>query len=144
MTIASCQYEDELLDALGRGYVSPELTAHVESCAACRELHTVAGALLHDRSQAIIEAPVPSAGMMWWRMQIRQRHDAQDTARRSLFVGQAITLTVAMLLMVSLGADFVVGALEVITSIRLGTPLLLALATWIILTPVAGYVALKK
>lgn len=140
-----CHHEDELLDALARGFIDPDLRLHLQGCPSCSELRLVAGALLDDRVHAIAEAPVPSAGTMWWRMQVRQRQEAQATARRSLLVGQAVTLVVAMVLMVSLmGDDFALAVRHVIASIRLSTPLLLALATWILLAPIAGYMAIRQ
>jgi len=145
MTVDPCLHESELLDALGRGFIDSDLRAHLNLCASCSELELVAGSLLDERVQAMAEAPIPSAGTMWWRMQVRHRAEVQATARRSLLIGQAMTLGVALALMVSLlGADLASGVGHVITSIRLSTPLLLALVSWIVLAPIAGYVAIRQ
>lgn len=145
MSAERCQREDELLDALGRGYVGGELEAHATSCTSCSELRLVAGALLDDRAEAIANAAVPSAGTMWWRMQLRHRHDAQALARRSLFVGQAVTLVIAMAFVVALfGADIAFGVREAIAAVRISTPLLLALATSAFVLPIAGWVAIRQ
>lgn len=141
----NCAREQELLDALGRGFVGEELESHVASCASCSELRLVAGALLDDRVEAMIEAPIPSAGTMWWRMRVRQRQEAQATARRSLLIGQAATLVIALALVVSFfGADITFAVKNLITTIRLSTPLLLALATWVLVAPIVGWVALRQ
>jgi len=141
----SCHREEELLEALERGFVGAELEAHVASCRSCSELRVVAGALLDDRAQAIMEAPVPSAGTMLWRMRVRQRQEAEATARRSLLIGQAVTLTIAIALVMSFfGTDLVIAVRDAIATIRLSTPLLLALATWILGAPIAGWVALRQ
>lgn len=140
----NCHREDELLDALSRGFVNSELTAHVADCASCRELQLVAGALLDDRLDAMTEAHVPSAAAMWWRVEMRHRQEAAATARRSLLIGQAATLAIAALLVASLfGTDLVAGARQVIASIRVSTPLLVALATWLVLAPIGGWVAVR-
>ena len=140
-----CLRENELLEALERGYTGPELMSHVRECGPCGELHTVAGALLDDRIQAVGEAPVPAAGTMWWRIQVRHRHEVEATARRSLLLGQAATLAIAIALMVSLfGVEIAVGVREVISSIRLSTPLLIAIGTWLLLAPIAGWVAIRQ
>lgn len=145
MTIEPCRREEELLDALGRGFVGPELDAHVAECSACSELRTVAGALLEDRVRAMAEAPVPSAGTMWWRMRIRQRQEAETGARRSLLVGQAVTLAIAIALVVSFfGTDLVLAARDLAVTIQLSTPLLLALVILIVVAPIAGWVALRQ
>lgn len=139
-----CQREDELLDALGRGFLGRELEDHIVGCAPCAELHMVAGALLDDRSHSIVEAPIPTSGGMWWRMRLRQRHDAEGKARRSLLFGQAATLSVAIALMIFFfGADLMVTAREVVSTVRFSTPLLLAILTTILLAPIAGWVAIR-
>jgi hypothetical protein len=141
----TCPRENDLLDALGRAFIGAELEAHVVSCEPCSELRLVAGALLDDRAQAIVEAPVPSAGTMWWRMRVRQRHEAQATARRTLLIGQAATLVIALVLVASFfGADVASAVKNVIATIRVSTPLLLALATCVLSAPIAGWVALRQ
>ncbi|MBW3670247.1 MAG: hypothetical protein KY432_01095 [Acidobacteria bacterium] len=145
MNIGSCHRESELVDSLGRGFVGSELEAHVENCSSCSELRLVAGALLDEHAAAMSEAHLPSSGTMWWRMQIRQRHDAQSKARQTLLAGQAVTFIVAIALIVALlGPDIVVGVREMITTIRLSTPLLIAVATWVLLAPIAGWAALRQ
>ena len=140
-----CVHEDELLDSLGRGYVNAELTAHVDACPSCRELRLVAGALLDDRVEAMTEAAVPSSTAMWYRMQMRQRHDVAARARRSLLIGQALTLAVAVILIGAyFGTNVAVGAREIISSIRVSTPLLLIVATWVLAAPIAGWVAIRQ
>jgi hypothetical protein len=140
-----CHREDELLDSLGRGYLGADLKEHVDACTSCAEIHMVAGALLDERVQAVAEAPVPSAGTMLWRMQMRHRHDAQVAARRSLFVGQAVTLLVAIVLVVALvGASFAGGVREVYTAIRVHTPLWALLGAWLLMAPIGGWVAIRQ
>ncbi len=145
MNANGCRREDELLDALGRGFIGPELAAHIEACVSCSEIHMVAGAVLDESAQAISEAPIPSAGTMLWRMRMRMRREAQATARRSLLIGQAATLVVAIGLLLSFfGADLAVEVREVIASIRVSTPILLTVATWLLVAPIAGYVAIRQ
>jgi hypothetical protein len=145
VSAALCPRENELLDALGRSYVGEELEAHITSCPSCSELRLVAGALLDERAASMMEATVPSAGTMWFRMLMRRRQEAQATARRSLLIGQAATLAVAITLVVSFfGADLAVSLQEVIAGIRLSTPLLFLLATWALLAPIAGWVVIRQ
>lgn len=140
-----CAREQELLDALGRGYVGAELASHVESCAACSELHLIAGALLNEKNEAVEEARVPSAGSMLWRLQTRRRHEAHATARRTLLIGQAATLAIALGLVVFFfGAHIRAAALEFVAAVKLSTPLLLTLATWALIAPIAGWVAIRQ
>lgn len=145
MTATPCPREDELLAALGRGYVGAELEEHAAACPDCGELRRVAGALLDDKARTIEEAPVPAAGTMWWRLQIRQRQDAEARARRSLLVGQAATLAVALALVLALfGPEVLHGLRELAATVRLSTPLLFAFGAWILLTPIAGWLVLRQ
>lgn len=140
-----CEREGELLSALGRGFVTADLEAHAADCPACGELRLVAGALLDERVQAMAEAPVPSAGTMWWRMRVRQRQEAVARARRSLLVGQAVTLAVALALVISFfGSELAEALRHLAATIRLSTPLLVALAAWAVLAPLAGWVAIRQ
>lgn len=144
MSAVLCHREDELLDALARGFVGAELAAHIEECLSCAELRVVAGALLDERRGAVVEAPVPTAGAVWLRMQMRQRQEADARAQRSLVMGQAATVVIAIALVASLFGVDIAGLRELAASIRISTPLLLALATWILLAPIAGYVAIRQ
>ncbi len=141
----ACEREDELLDALGAGFIGEELESHVSTCAACAELRLVAGALLDERVQAVTEAALPSSGTMLLRMQLRRRQEAQATARRSLLIGQAVTLAAAVVLVFTLLGGTLVGeAVNVIASIKLSTPLLLAVAAWLLAVPIVGWVLLRQ
>ena len=145
MSAVTCPREDELLDALGAGFVGAELEAHVQECASCSELRLVTSALLDERATAITEAPVPASGTMLWRMKMRRRQELQAAARRSLLVGQAVTVAVAIALIVVLfGEDIAGGVRELFATIRLSTPLALALAAWLLLAPIGGYVAIRQ
>lgn len=141
----TCPREDELLDALGAGFIGDELESHIATCAACSELRLVAGALLDERVQAVTEAALPGSGTMLLRMQMRRRQEAQAAARRSLLIGQALTLAVAVVLVFTLLGGHLAGeAVTVIASIKLSPPLLLAVAAWLLAVPIAGWMLLRQ
>jgi len=141
----ACPREDELLDALGAGYIGEELESHIRTCAACGELRLVAGALLDERVQAVTEAALPSSGTMLLRMQMRRRQEAQSTARRSLLIGQAVTLAAAVVLVFTLlGGSLAGEAVNVIASIKLSPPLLLVVAIWLLAVPIAGWMLIRQ
>ena len=145
MSANVCVREDELLDALGAGYIGEDLESHVSACAACSELRLVAGALLDERVHAATEAALPSSGTMLFRMQRRRRQEAQAIARRSLLIGQAVTLFAAVALVFTLlGGNLAGEAFDVIMSIKLSTPLMLAVATWLLAAPIAGWVLIRQ
>ncbi|HVG25676.1 MAG TPA: hypothetical protein VND45_16080 [Thermoanaerobaculia bacterium] len=146
MNAERCPREDELLDALGRGYVGAELETHVAACTPCGELRLVAGAFLDDGAAAMTEARVPLSGTMWWRMRVRYRQELEARGRRSLMIGQAATLLIAMAMVFSFfGSDIALELRHMIALIRFGAPLVLVIAaTWALVVPIAGWVALRQ
>lgn len=140
-----CPREKELLDALGAGFIGEELESHIATCAACGELRLVAGALLDERAQAVTEAAPPGSGTMLWRLQVRRRQEAQAAARRSLLIGQAVTLAAAVALVYALLGGTLAGeAVNVIASIRFSPLLLLAVAVWLLAAPIAGWMLIRQ
>lgn len=144
MTVEHCERQDELLDSLSRGFTGPDLDAHVAACAACRELQFVVSALLDDRADAIAEADVPSAGAMIWRMRMRGRREAEARARQSLLAGHAVTLAIAVALVVAFfGAELASAARNAIAPL-IGTPFVIVVAMWLLIAPIAGWVAIRQ
>lgn len=138
---SSCPREPELLEALEGGFIGAELGEHVASCAACSEIRGVAAAFLDERAHAFNEAPVPSSGTMLWRMHIRHRLEAQAAARGSLLIGQAVTVIVALVLVIAFfGSEVRAFA----TTIHLSTPLLYIIGTWLLIAPLLGWAAIRQ
>lgn len=143
-----CAREADVLDALQAGHVTAELSHHLEECADCREIESVAGALLDDRATSLSEARIPSSGTMWWRMQIRLRGDAEVRTRRALVLGQGITLLVALgLIAILLGDWLLPGITSTFSGISLTTPIVtlsvLAVVA-LIAVPVAGWIVVHR
>jgi hypothetical protein len=119
---------------------------------------------LHDECEAACrEAPVPAAGMVWWRATIRARADAVRTASRPITVAQgiasacAVGLTCSLAGVVSRSAEWVerLGDLAARLATRRldlasastlamehALPLVLALAACLVLAPLALYITL--
>ena len=91
--VMECEREADVLEAVAFGRwpdLAAELVTHVAACAVCADLVDVARALHGDREAACREAPVPAAGMVWWRATIRARADAARTASRPITVAQGV------------------------------------------------------
>jgi len=67
---------------------SDELCSHIVECRSCTELVSVESALRADRSRAMASAPVKSAGLVWWRAQLRKREQALVEVGRPLWGAQ--------------------------------------------------------
>jgi len=101
-----CDREPDVLDALAAGRwparCDEDLRAHVSACAICRDLADVATAFAEDRDAAWRAAHVPSAGVVWWRAQLRAREDAARAAGRPVAFVQGVAASVAAWLAVAL------------------------------------------
>lgn len=164
MTRIECERSPEVLDVLGAGRwpdgCDAELRAHVADCASCTDLVEVAGALLEERDAAFREAILPGSGLVWWRIQLRARREAQRTVSRAAAVVQAIAIVSGLLVALAfLSASSFSGWHEWLSNLAdavtigsagfsglatiapLGAPILLILAVWLALGPVAIWFA---
>jgi len=141
-----------------------ELRQHADACESCREMVTVVTALRSERDRVRRSAPVPSAGLVWWRAQLRQRQQAalKATAPVTAIHAAAIVAVVALTVVLATSvAPFVgtpslsgwlpqvpswVDAPRTLTTdfpmLRYG--LMLGATAWLILGPVALYFALRR
>ena len=159
-----CPHEADVFEAVAFGRWPDhcaDLVAHVSTCAICADLVIVARALHDDRESLCREAPLPAAGMVWWRATIRARADAARTATQPISVLQGIAG--ACIVGVAAGAvsvawqsihwvdrlgDLVVRLesrrADIASAAALaaghGLPILLALAAGLVLAPLALYI----
>src|SRR5688572_5122161 len=88
MSAMECDREMEIVEAVTCGRwpsgTSDELQAHARTCAVCADVVSVALALVDDRSNGLQVARVPSAGLVWWRAEMRARRDAVTRATRPM------------------------------------------------------------
>ena len=75
-----CEYESAVLEAVEWGRwphgCAAELRAHVAQCAICADVALVARILEPESRRARAEAPLPAAGVVWWKVQLRVRREA--------------------------------------------------------------------
>lgn len=89
----NCDHELNVVNAAGSGEWTPQLQAHVEGCASCREVVVVSRAL---RQFAGAPKPaLPPAAYVWWTSHIRQRRAAQRRVTRVISITQTTTLAAA-------------------------------------------------
>jgi len=94
MSRTECVCEQEVLDAITAGRwpdrLSEELSAHVATCSICSDLGLVAQSLSADYQDALSDVRVPTAGLVWWKAEIRARQDAVKTVNRPIRWAQYI------------------------------------------------------
>lgn len=101
MTLRSCPREREMNQLVERGQwpqaSAAELRDHVRACRACADLVLVASAFQRDRTEAVASANPGSAGVLWWRAQLRRRRAALERIERPLVGAQIFALAVSLL-----------------------------------------------
>lgn len=152
-----CVREIETFDAISSG-VWPDacddsLRAHVATCTICSDVVEVAAALIEDRDAALRHASVPPSGVVWWRMQMRARNEATRSARRTVVAVQAAVFAAVLgIALAILGGAWwnklphvdEIAASGLLAAAQWGAPLLLALAIWLTLAPVAVWLAVTE
>jgi hypothetical protein len=157
-----CPRESDVLDALASKRwphrVDRDLVDHVASCGICADVLVVAAAMRDDHDATWREANVPSSGQVWWRAEMRARHEAIRAASRPITFAYIAAASIALAVMAILGwfawpaiHGFVATSLT--TSLRFGQadavaspltlPLLVALGAFLVVAPVALYFVLS-
>jgi hypothetical protein len=157
MSSQNCERELETLDAVSTAAwpdaCDDSLRVHVAQCQICTDVIEVAPALFADRDEALRRAAVPSSAVVWWRIQRRARLEATQFARRTVIAVQAAVfaavLGVALALLAPVWWEKLPHASEIASSglaaiAQWGLPLMLALAIWLTLTPVAVWLAVTE
>jgi len=160
-----CPFENEIVRVAMEGRwpdsAPLDLREHAADCPGCLDLVEVASAVSDDRAAAFREVDLPAAGLVWWRMQLRRRREAEQTLQRATFALQT-TMVVLVLAAAAALLHFVpipsigwpgwllesvgsAGRIDAIVRAVLhwGTPVLLGAVAWITLAPVAAWIALE-
>ena len=117
MSRQPCPHESALLGRLASGVTAsgldPDLRAHVQMCASCRETMALVQALRGDHTAALSERSLPTASHIWWRARVRSRLEAAHAAERPISLVQSISMAALLGLAASL-----VGAQSMVRSLR--------------------------
>ena len=88
-----CPREQEVLDAVTSGQwperVDEGLRQHTAECSLCVDVVEVAHALQADHDVAMKDVHIPAASVVWWRAEMRTRHEAARIAARPISIVQA-------------------------------------------------------
>ena len=157
MNETDCLHEEDVADAVmsGRWPAGCEaaLAAHAASCDICGDVIAVAGAIREAGIQACDAARIPPAGLMWWRAQLRARHDVAESVGRPITCIHAVAGAVAAGLFFTLGGllwPWLRASIEWIDVVsrtaeigRFWVPIALAVGAWLVLAPVVMLIVLS-
>jgi hypothetical protein len=161
MIPCECVREHEILDAIAEGRwpdaAPAALREHAASCAVCADLALAASALHDDAVDAqVTPMALPSAGQVWWRAELRARHEAARLAQRPVIAVQVVAAVVFLAAVVTgvrsllPGAwGWLLGAAGAARSGSLATlepwvvALILSVGLWLIAGPIAIYMVVR-
>jgi hypothetical protein len=100
------------------------------------------------------QARVPTPEIVWWRTQMRAREEAARRAARPILLSQALALAALIGLLVSVVGRLTLPAFALLRFGEAGsaftipwttlTPIAIAAACWIVLAPLALYLAFSR
>ena len=154
MSRVACPMEQETLAMVHSGRwphgCDEASRAHINDCTICGDVVRVAVLVSNDYQAILRTARVPNSGLIWWRMQRRTRQEAVRTASRVITIVQAIAVAagvaVAIGILTATSRAFSLTPSDLSQTIvaQWGIPLLITLAAWLALAPVAVYLAVGK
>ena len=101
-----CSQQNLVEAALQSGHwpeaCDPALRAHVERCAACRDLVLVTQTLRQARVESMQAMRMAAPGTLWWRAQLRRRNAAIQSVTRPVTVVETVAVVVLVLAAVAL------------------------------------------
>ena len=146
MSRIECKYESDVLDAVASGRwpdrADSELRNHAATCNICADVALISVLYRDDHASVMEQARVPSAGLVWWKSELRARREAVRVASRPITLVQWIAsgCIVAALLGILMGLSTRID-LGTVSTFVLEQPLVLWLALGLIvaLTPIVLY-----
>jgi hypothetical protein len=101
MTLHPCSRQPGVLEMQARGHwpqaCPPDLRAHLEACASCKQLLVVTHAFQQARAVTAAQVQLPAPGLIWWRAQLRRRNAAMQRIGRPILGGYIFALAVTVL-----------------------------------------------
>jgi len=93
MKTAECLREHEVMEIVSCGrwpeQCPDELREHITTCNICKDVLEVAVAFHTDTGSLGANVQIPSAGLVWWRAELRSRQEAMRTVSRPMTLVQA-------------------------------------------------------
>lgn len=96
-----CRFEEAVTAAIQSGEWNEDLRRHVAGCEECADLALVAR-YCAAAAKDIPEAPLPAAGLLWWRAQIAERQEQAERAVAAIEVVQKVAIGVVLVLLLGL------------------------------------------
>ncbi len=97
-----CDFEPQVVKSLKAGLKDNEISAHLNSCADCRETAKIVSFFQTNLLRESAPKNLPTAGLVWWKTKLREKHRAANRAARPIFIAQTVAVAVALLAAIGL------------------------------------------
>jgi len=87
-----CEREPEVLEAVQSGRLT-ELHTHLAACPTCADLVLVLESMQKDGDMVAADVRIPSAGLVWFKAQLRARREATAEALQPVSVAEKVAYT---------------------------------------------------
>jgi hypothetical protein len=91
----SCEREQAVVKSLRTGFLSEAISAHLESCANCRE--TAAAVSFFQEALVDESQPknMPAAGLIWWKSRLREKQKLAERVTQPIMIAQTAAALIA-------------------------------------------------
>jgi hypothetical protein len=98
-----CEFEEAVGTASSSGLWADELRKHLAVCSQCSDLRLVSEYLASAR---LVDdaAPLPAAGLIWWRAQLAERKERAARAMVAIEIMQKLAIAVALVIVMVIGS----------------------------------------
>ena len=97
-SVPSCEYEEQVVAALGAGRVPEPLAAHIENCAVCRDVKLVFRFLESESTEPQEDTTASAAGLIWWRARLYEKRALAARSVKPIRTVQTIAIVLALAL----------------------------------------------
>ena len=95
-SVPSCEYEEQVVAALGAGDVPKPLAAHIENCAVCRDVKLVFRFLESESTEPQEDTTASAAGLIWWRARLYEKRALAARSVKPIRTVQTIAIVLAL------------------------------------------------
>lgn len=86
----ACDYENAVVESLKSGIANNEISAHLQSCADCRETWRVVNFFQTNLTNEPSPGRLPAAGLIFWKARLREKQRAAERVGQPIFIANII------------------------------------------------------
>ncbi len=85
-----CDFEQTVVKSLKSGFVSEEISRHIETCADCRETAKIMQFFQANLANESPPKNMPVAGLVWWKFRLREKQRRAERVAQPILIAQIV------------------------------------------------------